>query len=61
MRIDVPHKGSGQIPLVGSPTKFARAPLDDRQHPPQLGEHNDEVLTGILGLDDDELALLRMA
>jgi crotonobetainyl-CoA:carnitine CoA-transferase CaiB-like acyl-CoA transferase len=61
MSIDVPHKGSGQIPLVGSPMKFTRAPLDDRQPPPQLGEHNDEVLTGILGLDDDELALLRIA
>jgi crotonobetainyl-CoA:carnitine CoA-transferase CaiB-like acyl-CoA transferase len=61
MRIDVPHNGSGQIPLVGSPMKFTRTPLNDRQPPPQLGEHNDEVLTGILGLGDDELARLRAA
>lgn len=59
MCIDVPHKGSGQIPLVGSPMKFSRAPLNDRRPPPQLGEHNDEVLTAMLGLGEDELARLR--
>jgi crotonobetainyl-CoA:carnitine CoA-transferase CaiB-like acyl-CoA transferase len=61
MRIDVPHTGSGQIPLVGSPMKFSRAPLNDRQPPPQLGEHNVQVLAGMLGLDADELARLRGA
>ena len=61
MRIDVPHNGSGQIPLVGTPMKFTRTPLNDRQPPPQLGEHNDEILTGILGLGDDERARLRAA
>lgn len=61
MRIDVPHNGSGQIPLVGSPMKFTRTPLNDRQPPPQLGEHNDDVLTGILGLGEDERERLRGA
>ncbi len=59
MRIDVQHSGAGEIPLVGSPMKFSRSPLDDRQPPPQLGEHNDEVLTGMLGLGNAEMAHLR--
>ena len=61
MRIDVPHTGAGLIPLVGSPMKFSRSPLNDRQPPPQLGEHNDEILKGLLGLADDELLRLRGA
>ncbi len=59
MRIDVPHTGAGHIPLVGSPMKFSRSPLNDRQAPPQLGEHNDEILKGMLGLADEELERLR--
>ncbi len=59
MRIDVPHTGAGHIPLVGSPMKFSWSPLNDRQAPPQLGEHNDEILKGMLGLADEELERLR--
>lgn len=61
MQIDVSHNGSGKIPLVGSPMKFTRTPLNDRRPPPQLGEHNDEILSGMLGLDDEEQAWLRVA
>jgi crotonobetainyl-CoA:carnitine CoA-transferase CaiB-like acyl-CoA transferase len=61
MRVDVPHTVAGKIPLVGSPMKFSRSPLNDRLPPPQLGEHNDEVLAGKLGLASDELERLRAA
>jgi crotonobetainyl-CoA:carnitine CoA-transferase CaiB-like acyl-CoA transferase len=61
MRVDVPHTVAGKIPLVGSPMKFSRSPLNDRLPPPQLGEHNDEVLAGMLGLASDELERLRAA
>lgn len=61
MRIDVPHNGSGPVSLVGTPMKFTRAPLNDLQPPPQLGEHNDEILTGRLGVSSEERARLRRA
>jgi crotonobetainyl-CoA:carnitine CoA-transferase CaiB-like acyl-CoA transferase len=59
MRVDVPHAAAGHIPLVGSPMKFSRATLNDRQPPPQLGEHNVEVLMGMLGLGVDDCARLK--
>ena len=59
MRVEVTHAAAGKIPLVGSPMKFSVTPLNDRQSPPQLGEHNDEVLTGKLRLADDELTRLK--
>lgn len=59
MRVDVPHAAAGDIPLVGSPMKFSRVPLNDRQPPPQLGEHNVEVLMGMLGLGVDDCARLK--
>lgn len=61
MRIDVPHNGSGPVSLVGTPMKFTRTPLNDLQPPPQLGEHNDEILTGRLGVGSEERARLRRA
>ena len=61
MCVDVHHTAAGRIPLVGSPMKFSRAPLNDRMPPPQLGEHNDEVLAGMLGLAGEELAQLKRA
>ena len=59
MRVEVPHTAAGQIPLVGSPMKFSGVPLNDRQPPPRLGEHNDVVLKGMLGLADEDLARLK--
>lgn len=59
MRVHVQHNGAGEIPLVGSPMKFSRTPLDDRQPPPRLGEHNDEILHKVLGLGADDLTRLR--
>ena len=61
MRVEVPHTAAGQIPLVGSPMKCFGAPLNDRQPPPRLGEHNDEVLSGMLGLTDEDLLRLKSA
>jgi crotonobetainyl-CoA:carnitine CoA-transferase CaiB-like acyl-CoA transferase len=41
--------------FVGRPRRWARTP------PPMYGQHTTEVLTGLLGLTDDDLAALRAA
>ena len=54
MRIELDHQQAGKIPLVGSPMKFSRTPVEYLQAPPALGEHNAEVLGGLLGLSEQE-------
>jgi formyl-CoA transferase len=59
MRIDVPHPLSGTVPQVASPIKFSRTPIVHDTPPPLLGQHTDEVLRGLLGKSDADIAELR--
>ena len=60
MQIRMPHPlASGDVPLVGSPVKLSRTPVNYRRAPPTLGEHTDEVLSQILGLGESEREDLR--
>ncbi len=61
MQIDVPHPLAGTVPLVANPIKYSRTPLDYSVPPPLLGEHTEEVLRGLLGKSDAEIAALRGA
>lgn len=58
----VEHKGEiGEVRYPGPFAKFSASPIEFRQPPPELGEHNDEVYTGLLGLSSDDLIALRAA
>ncbi|MCP1169572.1 CaiB/BaiF CoA transferase family protein [Limimaricola litoreus] len=46
MVIEAGETPAGKIRLVGSPIDMSAAPLSVRQGPPQLGEHNGEILSG---------------
>lgn len=61
MKIDVPYPlaGSGQVDLIGSPIKTTETPVSYRRPPPTLGEHTDEILKQIFGLDEAARATLR--
>jgi len=52
MRIELEHPLAGTVPLVGSPMKFSTTPVVYDRAPPTLGDSNDEVLRGLLNLDD---------
>lgn len=55
----VEHSVAGKIPLVGTPMKFSATPAGSVQPPPLLGEHTAQVLEGLLGFDNTEIAVLR--
>jgi crotonobetainyl-CoA:carnitine CoA-transferase CaiB-like acyl-CoA transferase len=52
------HPTLGRLKVVNSGLKFSRTPADIYGTPPFLGEHNHEVLSGLLGLGDDEVEQL---
>ena len=60
MQIRMPHPLAGEdVPLVGSPIRLSRTPVAYRRAPPTLGEHTDEVLAQMLGLNESERQALR--
>lgn len=51
MKIELQHPLAGTVPLVGNPMKFSATPVVYDRVPPVLGDSNDDVLKGLLGLD----------
>ncbi len=59
-RIDLPHPTAGSAPGVANPLRLSESPVDYRLAPPLLGQHTLEVLTEVLGMDDDTIDELRI-
>jgi formyl-CoA transferase len=59
MRVDLPHPAGGKVKLVGSPMKLSATPPQYEMPPPMLGQHTREVLRGVLGQSDEEIAALQ--
>jgi formyl-CoA transferase len=49
----------GNVSLVRSPMRFSETPIEHHAPPPLLGQHTDEVLRGLLGKSEGEVARLR--
>lgn len=56
---DVPHPDIGALRAIDWPYKLSRTPTRIRSAPPALGEHTEEILTGLLGQSDEEVTELR--
>ncbi len=59
LRIELQHPLAGKISLIRSPMRFSETPIEHKVPPPLLGEHTDEVLRGMLGRSDEDIAQLR--
>lgn len=61
--LQVPHPDSatGTVPILRSPMRFSETPIDTYTAPPLIGQHTDEVLKGVLGMDEERLARLKQA
>jgi len=56
--VEVDHPERGKYLTVGNPIKLSDSPADvDRA--PLLGEHTEEILKTIIGLDDEEIDAAR--
>ncbi|HEY7293589.1 MAG TPA: CoA transferase, partial [Dehalococcoidia bacterium] len=54
----LPHPTIGELRMVGSPITLSESAISPRTAPPLLGEHTDEVLHELLGLDGERIAAL---
>ncbi|WP_119687967.1 CaiB/BaiF CoA transferase family protein [Pseudomonas putida] len=61
LAVSMPHALGGSVPQVASPIRLSETPVEYRRAPPLLGEHTEEVLGDVLGLDGDALGRLRSA
>ncbi len=59
MRVDLPHARAGTLPSIANPIRFSATPIEYTHAPPLLGQHTDEVLAELLGLERTEIGRLR--
>ncbi|HTW88368.1 MAG TPA: CoA transferase [Candidatus Binataceae bacterium] len=57
--MDLGHPQAGAFKYPGAPSKLSRTPWEIRFPAPALGQHNEEILRGELGMDAREIELLR--
>ena len=58
LAVKMPHPEAGEVPLVASPIRLSKTPVEYRRVPPLVGEHTDEILAD-LGVDAAGIAGLR--
>jgi formyl-CoA transferase/CoA:oxalate CoA-transferase len=57
--VETAHPRAGKVKMVGAPVRLSETPGSVRTPAPTLGEHTDQVLREVLGLDDEVIAALR--
>jgi len=56
---EIDHPACGPMKLVNTPVKYSHSTPSIRTPPPLLGQHTDEVLGELLGMNGGEIKTLR--
>ncbi|MBX6745337.1 MAG: CoA transferase [Acetobacteraceae bacterium] len=59
MVVEMPHASGQSVKVIANPVKLSATPPEYRSPPPVLGEHTQEVLSGMLGMSEAEIAELK--
>lgn len=60
MIVEVEDSLAGSIKIAGNPIKMSSIPESpSRERVPEIGEHNQEIYSGLLGLSEDDIDTLR--
>ncbi|MBF0407047.1 MAG: CoA transferase [Candidatus Riflebacteria bacterium] len=59
MLLELIHPIAGKITVPGNPVKFSETPAKVASTSPLLGEHTDEILSGILKMSSEEIAAMK--
>jgi crotonobetainyl-CoA:carnitine CoA-transferase CaiB-like acyl-CoA transferase len=57
--VPLQHASGETVKVIANPVRLSATPPDYRVPPPQLGEHSEEVLSGLLGMSAAELQALK--
>ena len=57
--VEMDHPKAGKVKVVGVPIRFSKTPGSVRTPSPSLGEHTEEVLKEVLGMDETQIEALR--
>ena len=59
LAVPLPHPAKADLNVIANPLRFSDTPVSYRLPPPMLGQHTDEVLRDLLGMDAATIASLR--
>jgi crotonobetainyl-CoA:carnitine CoA-transferase CaiB-like acyl-CoA transferase len=57
--VELPHGSGETVRVLANPVRLSATPPDYRVPPPRLGEHAEEILSGLLGMNGAAMAALR--
>jgi crotonobetainyl-CoA:carnitine CoA-transferase CaiB-like acyl-CoA transferase len=57
--VPLEHASGETVQVIANPVRLSATPPDYRVPPPLLGEHAEEVLSGLLGMSAEEVAALK--